>query len=155
MIRWARFAVISYAVLIAVFAVTGLWILIYLIVFGNFFFTILGRLTGVIQHNGLASSVPDWRLICHTVTVNPVVRYLYWNMNFHTEHHMYAAVPFCNLPRFSRAVSPGMQLPVKGFLGGIRLVLDIKRKQKADPSFIYVPEFPATAAPPPCGAPRG
>jgi fatty acid desaturase len=148
MIRWARIAVISYAVLIVVFAVTNLWILIYLIVFGNFFFTMLGRLTGVIQHNGLASSVPDWRLVCHTVTVNPVVRYLYWYMNYHTEHHMYAAVPCFNLSRFSKAVAPGMQAPVKGFLRGIRLVLDIKKKQKADPSFIYMPEFPATAVPP-------
>lgn len=148
MVRWARIALAGYAVLIAVFAVSGLWVLIYLVVFGSFFATVIGNLTGSIQHLGLASSVPDWRLVCHTVTVNPVVAYLYWNMNYHTEHHMYAAVPFWQLPRFYKAVAAGMQVPVKGFIGGLALVLSIKRKQKEDPAYIHVPQFPEGAAPP-------
>jgi fatty acid desaturase len=148
MIRWARIALIGYAVLIAVFIVFKLWVLIYLIVLGSFFATILGNLTGSIQHTGLSSSVPDWRLICHTVKVNPVVRYLYWNMNFHTEHHMYAAVPFWQLPRFYARVSPGMQNPQQGFLAALRLLFQIKGRQRKDPSYTYVPEFPKSAAAP-------
>ncbi len=80
-------------VLTAAFIVFHLWVLIYLLIFGNFFATILGRLTGALQHTGLNENTPDWRLVCHTVKVNPVVRFLYWNMNYHIEHHMYAAVP--------------------------------------------------------------
>ena len=104
MIRWARFALLGYAALIAVFAAFHLWVLIYLLVFGSFFATIIGNLTGSIQHLGLSHSVPDWRLVCHTVRVNPLIAYLYWNMNYHAEHHMYAAVPFWQLPAFHEAV---------------------------------------------------
>ncbi|HVO37425.1 MAG TPA: fatty acid desaturase [Spirochaetia bacterium] len=37
--------------------------------------------------------------VCHTVNPNPILRFLYWNMNYHTGHHMYAAVPFFSLPK--------------------------------------------------------
>jgi len=147
MIRWARFAVLSYIVLTVGFALLHLWVLIYLIVFGNFFVSILGRLTGAIQHTGLAENTPDWRAVCHTVLVNPVVGYLYWHMNYHTEHHMYAAVPCFNLAGFSRTLAPDMPIPTRTFSAGLRRVLEIKRAQKTNPAYIFEPEMPATAAP--------
>jgi fatty acid desaturase len=148
MIGWARFALLGYAALIAVFVVFKLWVLVYLVVFGSFFATVVGNLTGSIQHLGLSSSVPDWRLVCHTVRVNPLVAWLYWNMNYHAEHHMYAAVPFWQLPRFHQVLKSRMQEPVNGFIAGLKLVHSIKRRQKEDPSFIHVPRFPGGAPPP-------
>ena len=131
-----------------VFAYFHLWVLIYLIVFGGFFATAIGRLTGAIQHQGLSPNTPDWRLVAHTVEVNPLVRFLYWNMNYHIEHHMYAAVPFHQLPKFHEALKKDLPECPKSFSAGIRLVLSIKKKQKSDPGFIYVPKFPTNAAPP-------
>ena len=148
MCNWARIIVVSHLALLAVFIVFKLWVLIYLLIFGNFFVSILANLTVAIQHTGLGSSLPDWRLVCHTVKVNPVVGYLYWHMNYHTEHHMFAAVPFYNIARLHRAISSGMQVPQKSFLAGLRLLIRISKKQKEDPSYIHVPDFPATAAPP-------
>lgn len=148
MIRWARFVLPGYAVLIAVFAALHLWVLIYLLVFGSFFFTVIGNLTGSIQHLGLAHSVPDWRLVCHTVHVNPLVGYLYWNMNYHAEHHMYAAVPFWRLPAFHQAVRDQMQQPIDGFVSALRLVYSIRAKQEQDPAYLHVPRFPGAAPPP-------
>jgi len=148
MIRWARFALAGYILIIAASIVTHLYVLIYLLVFGNFFATIVGRLTGATQHLGLDESTPDWRLVCHTVKYNPVARFLYWNMNYHVEHHMYAAVPYYNLPKFHEAVAKDMPEGPKSFASGIALVLSIKRKQKKDPRYIYEPPFPETAAPP-------
>lgn len=43
------------------------------------------------QHAGLSDNVPDFRLCCRTMILNPFFRFLYWHMNYHTEHHMYAA----------------------------------------------------------------
>ncbi len=37
---------------------------------------------GLTQHAGLAEDVLDHRLNCRTVYMNPVLRYLYWNMNY-------------------------------------------------------------------------
>jgi fatty acid desaturase len=56
------------------------------------------------QHIGLEDRVPDARRCCRTFTVNPVVRFLYWHMNFHIEHHMFAAVPCYRLARLHRAM---------------------------------------------------
>jgi fatty acid desaturase len=126
----------------------GEWVLIYLVTFGSFFASILAKLCGAIQHTGLSASTPDWRLVCHTVKVNPLIRYLYWNMNYHAEHHMYAAVPFYNLPEFHRTVRHDMAVPQRSFSAALRLLGQIKRKQREDPRYLYVPEFPATAAPP-------
>jgi fatty acid desaturase len=148
MIRWARLSFLGYAAIIAVCVVFHLWVLIYLLVFGNFFATILGRLTGATQHLGLLESVPDWRLVCHTVLYNPLLRFLYWNMNYHIEHHMYAAVPCHNLPKFHQAVAKDLPEGPTSFTRGIGLVLSIKKKQGKDPAYRYVPSFPATAAPP-------
>eukprot|EP00747_Dinoflagellata_sp_TGD_P194946 gnl/TRDRNA2_/TRDRNA2_62988_c1_seq1.p1 gnl/TRDRNA2_/TRDRNA2_62988_c1~~gnl/TRDRNA2_/TRDRNA2_62988_c1_seq1.p1 ORF type:complete len:305 (-),score=41.07 gnl/TRDRNA2_/TRDRNA2_62988_c1_seq1:44-865(-) len=33
-----------------------------------------------------------------TVDCNPVVRFVYWNMNYHAEHHLYPTFPFHALP---------------------------------------------------------
>ena len=148
MVRWARIMLIGSIVLVAVFAYFRLWVLIYLVTFGGFFATALGRYTYAIQHLGLAQNTPDWRLVAHTVEVNPVLRYLYWNMNFHIEHHMYAAVPFHQLPKFHEVLKKDLPEAPKSFTEGLRLVLSIRKRQENDPGFTYVPKFPPNAAPP-------
>ena len=77
-----------------------------------------------------------------------VNRYLYWNMNYHTEHHMYASVPFYNLPKLRAAIVWDLQIPIKGLIPAIRHVLAVKKKQQIDPSFRYMPTFPETATAP-------
>jgi fatty acid desaturase len=100
------------------------------------------------QHMGLRSSVPDWRVTCHTVEFGPLMAYLYWQMNFHIEHHTYAAVPFFNLPKLHKTMAFNMPIPVRGFWRGVARILSIQRKQRRDPGYCFMPEFPATAAPP-------
>jgi fatty acid desaturase len=94
----------------------------------------------------MSPDTPDWRLVAHTVEVNPVVRFLYWNMNYHIDHHMYAAVPFHQLPKFHEVLKKGLPESPQSFFAGIRLVLDIKKRQKTEPGFIYKPRLPAAAS---------
>ena len=147
-VRWARIVVLGHIGLVVLFAVLGLWPLVYLVSFGSFFASILAKLCGAIQHTGLAESTPDWRLVCHTVLANPLIRWLYWNMNYHTEHHMYAAVPFHRLPELHRAVAHDFPVPQPSFSAALRLLGEIKSKQALDPTYVHEPEFPPTAAPP-------
>jgi fatty acid desaturase len=56
-------------------------------------------MTGLLQHGGLAEDVLDHRLNSRTVLMNPVSRWIYWNMNYHVEHHMFPMVPYHALPR--------------------------------------------------------
>jgi len=36
-----------------------------------------------------------------SLILNPFFEFLYWNMNYHIEHHLYPGVPFFNLPKLS------------------------------------------------------
>jgi fatty acid desaturase len=51
-------------------------------------------MTGLLQHGGLADNVIDHRLNSRTVYMNPISRFIYWNMNYHVEHHMFPMVPY-------------------------------------------------------------
>src|ERR1700748_2108373 len=59
---------------------------------------------GLTQHAGLAENVLDHRLNCRTVYMNPINRFLYWNMNYHVEHHMFPLVPYHALPKLHELV---------------------------------------------------
>ena len=48
--------------------------------------------------------MPDFRLCTRTVILNPFFRFLYWHMNYHIEHHMYAAVPCYRLGKLHAAI---------------------------------------------------
>jgi len=147
MCTWARIMVIAYIVLIAVFIVFHFWVGLYL-VFSYYFVRFLANLTGAIQHTGLGSSVPDWRLVCHTVKLSPLLRFLYWNMNYHTEHHMYAAVPFFNLPKLRAAIEKDVPAAHASFGACLRKLYQIRREQDRNPGYIWLPVFPAGATPP-------
>ena len=60
-------------------------------------------MTGLLQHIGLADNVIDHRLNTRTVYMNPITRFIYWNMNYHVEHHMFPMVPYHALPHAARA----------------------------------------------------
>ena len=66
------------------------------------------------QHVGLQDEVPDYRLCCRTFYINPVLQFLYWHMNYHTEHHMYAAVPCYRLGRLHRLIKHEMPYCTSG-----------------------------------------
>ncbi|MCA3574961.1 MAG: fatty acid desaturase family protein, partial [Aestuariivirga sp.] len=61
-------------------------------------------MTGLIQHGGLAEDVVDHRLNSRTVYMNPVSRWIYWNMNYHVEHHMFPMVPYHALPKLHELI---------------------------------------------------
>jgi fatty acid desaturase len=59
-------------------------------------------LTGLTQHAGLAEDALDHRLNSRTVYMNPISRFVYWNMNYHVEHHMFPMVPYHALPELHK-----------------------------------------------------
>jgi len=147
MIKWARIILFGHIALMIVFAIFHFWILIYCVTFGSFFAMFLAKFCGALQHTGLSENIPDWRVVCFTAEFNPIMRFLYWNMNYHVEHHMYAAVPFYNLPKLHKLVAADFPIPQKSFIAGIRTLFRIRKEQKKDPSYLFSPSFPPTAAP--------
>ena len=52
----------------------------------------LHQLFALTQHSGLAEDVRDHRLNTRTLNLNPFFRFLYFNMNYHIERHMFPMV---------------------------------------------------------------
>ena len=143
MARWCRLLLVGHAALALACVATGNWILVLLVTFAPYLATWFKIVTHVPQHIGMEPDVADWRRSTRTYLAGPVVRFFYWNMNYHVEHHMFAAVPFYNLPKL-RAVL-GTELPVapRGLLATWLEILDTLRKQKRDPGYLRPLQYPA------------
>ena len=73
-------------------------------------------MTGFLQHGGLADNVTDHRLNSRTVLMNPLSRFIYWNMNYHVEHHMFPMVPYHALPRLHALIRHDLPAPNRSIL---------------------------------------
>ena len=100
----------------------------------------------ITQHSALAEDALDHRLNSRTVYMNPVFRFLYLNMNYHIEHHMYAAVPCYNLGKLHKAIRHDLPHCPRGLSEAWKEIIAILKKQKVDPDYQHVPELPSRAA---------
>jgi fatty acid desaturase len=102
-------------------------------------------ITGLTQHAGLAEDVLDHRLNCRTVYMNPVVRFLYWNMNYHVEHHMFPMVPYYNLPALHEEMKADTPRPYNGFWEAYKEIIPAVIRQTREPAYFVKRELPPTA----------
>jgi Na+-transporting NADH:ubiquinone oxidoreductase subunit F len=130
----ARVSLLIYLGVIAVAVVTHSVLPLLFIGLPNIYGSWLMVVYGLTQHAGLAENVLDHRLNCRTVYMNPVHRYLYWNMNYHVEHHMFPLVPYHALPRLHAAVKDDCPTPYSGLLEAYREIIPTILRQVNDPA---------------------
>ena len=140
--NWARIQLVGHALIVGVSLYFGLWLVPILITLAPAYGGWLLYLCNTTQHVGLTDNVPDFRLCCRTITLNPLVRFLYWHMNFHIEHHMYAAVPCYNLGKLHKLIKHELPHCPVGLFETWKEIITILKKQKTDPEYQYVPELP-------------
>ena len=104
-------------------------------------------LTGMLQHGGLADNVPDHRLNSRTVYMNPISRFIYWNMNYHIEHHMFPMVPYYSLPALHELVKNDYPPPNRSIYEGYVEMIGALKRQIADPNYYLRRELPPGAKP--------
>ncbi|MGD0198239.1 MAG: fatty acid desaturase family protein [Solirubrobacteraceae bacterium] len=107
----------------------------------------LGYLFGLSQHAGLAENVLDHRLNSRTIRMNRVARFIFWNMNFHVEHHMFPMVPYHALPELHAEVAHDMPAPYGSLLGAYREIVPTLWRQLREPQYHVERELPACAKP--------
>ena len=90
---------------------------------------------GLPQHACLPENVLDHRLNCRTVMMNPAFRFLYWNMNYHVEHHMFPMVPYHALPRLYETVKDDCPPAYANTWAAYREILPALLRQWRDPSY--------------------
>ncbi len=100
---------------------------------------------GLPQHLGLAEDVLDHRINSRTVHMNPVLRFIYWNMNYHIEHHMYPMVPYHALPRLHEAVRHDLPKPSSSLWNAWTEIIPCVLRQLRDPAHFIRPELPPGA----------
>ncbi len=104
-------------------------------------------LTGVLQHAGLAENVTDHRLNSRTVYMNPVSRFLYWNMNYHIEHHMFPMVPYHRLPALHAKIKHDLPAPSPSIWAAYCEVIPAVLRQLRYEDFFIKRELPDSARP--------
>lgn len=135
LIREARVWVLIWAAVFALAWGIGSVLPLFYVVFPCFAGAWLHTFFGLTQHAGLPENVLDHRLNCRTVTMNPVFRFLYWNMNYHIEHHMYPMVPYHALPRLHEAMRDDCPAPYPGVLAAYREILPAILRQAREPDW--------------------
>jgi fatty acid desaturase len=104
-------------------------------------------MTGVLQHAGLAENVLDHRLNSRTVYMNPISRFIYWNMNYHVEHHMFPMVPYHRLPELHAMIKDDLPAPNASIWQAYKEVLPILKRQLAYEDYFLKRDLPPTAKP--------
>ncbi len=87
-------------------------------------FILLPRLVGgvamgyfvVLQHAEAERNTPDIRESTRSVSTTWLGRFLYMNMSYHVEHHLYPSIPFHALPALSDALAGQLPEPDPGTL---------------------------------------
>jgi fatty acid desaturase len=97
---------------------------------------------GLTQHAGLAENVLDHRLNSRTIYMNPLFRFLYWNMNYHIEHHMFPMVPYHALPKLHEAIKHDCPKPYPGMLAAYREIIPTLMRQVGEPSYFVRRHLP-------------
>jgi fatty acid desaturase len=129
-VRWARILLAGHASIIGISIFFGWWLVPVLLSAGPFYGGWLFFLCNNTQHIGLEDNVSDFRLCCRTFTVNPAVRFLYWQMNYHTEHHMYPAVPCYYLGRLHELIKHDLPFCPNGLVAVWREIAALQVRQK-------------------------
>ena len=104
-------------------------------------------LTGLIQHGGLAEDVLDHRLNSRTCYMNPVSRWIYWNMNYHVEHHMFPMVPYHALPRLHALVKDDYPAPCRSMFQAYAEMIPAVIRQRREKGYFLKKSLPPTAKP--------
>jgi len=104
-------------------------------------------MTGLLQHGGLADNVTDHRLNSRTVYMNRVSRFIYWNMNYHVEHHMFPMVPYHALPALHAKIKHDLPAPNLSIAQGFAEMWPALRRQLANEDYFIQRALPPTAQP--------
>lgn len=136
-IRTARlFAALIVAPVLASVAFQS-WLPLVLFVGPRFYGGFMAQFFNVTQHAGLKENILDHRQNCRTFYTNPVFRFLYMNMNYHVEHHMFPMVPYHRLPELHEEMKPFSPPAYPSVWACWRELIPAVLKQRRDP-YYYV-----------------
>lgn len=141
---WSRLQLLFHGSVFVGSMAADLWILPIVLSAFPFIGNWLVFFVGFTQHCGLRGDIPDFRKNTRSTKLNPIASFLYWRMNWHAEHHMYAGVPCYNLKKLAKEIQDDMPEP-KSTVGAWKEMREIWKRQQEDPTYQYDMPLPPTA----------
>lgn len=143
-IRWSQILLAFHSTVLLLSLLSGWWVLPLVITLPAYIANLGSYLLGTTQHCGLMENHADFRKNTRSITIHPFLEFLYWHMNWHTEHHMYAGVPCYNLKYLAKELETDMPRP-RTLLGAWKEMRHIWQKQLVDPDYEFGTSVPKTA----------
>jgi len=103
LIREARWHLAGYALIAGVSVATGSWAAVTYWLAPMMLMKCTHQFQNVIEHFGLTHADDTW-VNTRSTRAGALMRWVCWNMQYHTAHHTYPAVPFHALPQLHRAI---------------------------------------------------
>lgn len=141
---WSRILLLFHGAILIIAVISGLWVLPLILTTAAFTANWLQYFVNLPQHCGLRDDTPDFRKSVRSMKLNPLFSFLYWRMEWHIEHHMFAGVPCYNLAKLHREVAEDMPEP-RTLIGAWKEMREVWRRQKIDPAFQFDTPLPTTA----------
>jgi fatty acid desaturase len=145
--RTARIWLLVYAAAIAACVVSGSLLPLMFIGGPRIYGTFMHVVYGLTQHAGMGENVLDHRLNTRTVTMCRINRFIYWNMNYHVEHHMFPMVPYHRLPELHEEIKHDLAPPYPGLWAAYQEIVPAVLRQLKDQTYYVRRELPESAAP--------
>ena len=118
----ARRLLVGQAALLVLFLTSGFWQGVFLVTLGPFIANGFANMLATAQHCGMKHNTLDYRESTRTILLSPFLSFLYWNMNYHVEHHMYPGVPCYNLPKLHELIAYDVAPPARGLRGALKVI---------------------------------
>lgn len=122
-LKWgARLFLLGYAAIAALIFTGHVWPLMFYVVPRLVGWPVMLLFT-LIQHVEMEENNPSILHTTRSFSTNWLGRFLYMNMNFHVEHHLYPQVPWYALPKLNELIKDQLPQPDPGFWQTNREVL--------------------------------
>jgi fatty acid desaturase len=145
--RTARIWLAIYAATVATSVLTGSLLPLMFIGGPRIYGTFMHLVYGLTQHAGMGENVLDHRLNTRTVKMCRLNRFLYWNMNYHVEHHMFPMVPYHRLPELHEEIKHDLAPAYPSLWAAYKEIIPAILRQLKDQTYYVRRELPEGAAP--------
>lgn len=143
---WSSRAFVAvFAAVVAACVVTQSILPAMFVVLPRFYGGVMAQLFNLTQHAGMQEDIRDHRLSTRTWVTNPLFRFMYMNMNYHIEHHMFPLVPFYNLPKLHEMIKEQCPPVYNGLLEVYAEIIPAVLHQVRDPSWYVLRPLPQPA----------
>ena len=140
----SRIYVSLWLLIIGISLLLNSWLPIIMIILPPFYGNTILMICGMTQHAGLADNVKDHRKSTRTVILNPFFSFLYSNMEYHIEHHIFPKIPCHNLKKFHKKIKDQMPTPKRGVIDAYKSIIPAIFKQAKDKNYFIDVEIPTT-----------